>query len=109
MELPTPGHDNQDFENPQPTYLISDHYSNHEFHGIMIDTGAAKWSTAGYEQLKALQRICDVPIDRTTAGKVKIIFGIGETSNVGSVNIPTPIGTIEFQVVESRTPFLLSI
>ena len=43
------------------------------------------------------------------AGKVKIIFGIGETSNIGSVNIPTLIGNIESQVVESRTPFLLSI
>jgi hypothetical protein len=84
-------------------------YNSRQFHGIMIDTGAAKRSTAGYGQFQALQRIVPVNIDYSTKGIVSVQFGIGSTSSIGSAMIHTPIGQVEFHIVEADTPFLLSL
>ncbi|XP_044721706.1 GAG-pre-integrase domain-containing protein [Hirsutella rhossiliensis] len=49
------------------------------FQGIIIDTGAAKVSTAGYDQCIALQREDPaITLDKTTAGQASIKFGNGE-------------------------------
>jgi hypothetical protein len=92
-------------------FLVEGRYNDRTFHGIMIDTGAAGKSTAGYSQYLAYQRTFDIniPIDATTKDDVNATFGIGSASSIGSINIPTPIGTIEFHVVEVETPFLMSI
>jgi hypothetical protein len=43
------------------------------------------------------------------AGLHKIRFGKGETVSQGSIQVPTPLGTITFHVVPANTPFLLCI
>ncbi|KHJ34330.1 hypothetical protein EV44_g3567 [Erysiphe necator] len=84
-------------------------YNSLTFQGIMIDIGAAQWSTAGEAQVRALQKLRNITIDSLTAGKVKIIFGIGATTSLGTVSLETNIGIINFNVVPSNTPFLLSL
>jgi hypothetical protein len=86
-------------------------YDSRQFHGIMIDTGAATCSTAGYGQFQAFQRTVTDPVELNTAkkGAVKVQFGIGSTSSIGSALIATPIGQVEFQIMSSNTPFLLSL
>jgi hypothetical protein len=86
-------------------------YDSRQFHGIMIDTGAATCSTAGYGQFQAFQRTVTDPVELNTAkkGAVKVQFGIGSTSSLGSASIATPIGQVEFHIMSSNTPFLLSL
>lgn len=90
-------------------FIFEDRYSSSVFQGIMPDTGAAGISTAGLEQVKALQRQMNISIDETTAGQHQIRFGKGEASSIGSINIPTPLGHICFEVVPTNTPFLLCL
>ena len=75
----------------------------------MIDTGASRKSTAGHKQLQALQRSQHIELDTSTKGTVTVQFGLGSTSSIGSVVVTTPIGDIQFHVVEAHTPFLLSL
>ncbi len=85
-------------------------YNSEQFYGIMIDTGASKHSTAGYGQFQALQRTDkSVKLDETTKGMVTVQFGIGTTSSIGSATVTTPIGQVEFHIVQADTPFLLSL
>jgi hypothetical protein len=85
-------------------------YSSDCFHGIVIDTGASKFSTAGYAQFKALQHIdSSAQLNENTKGKVTVQFGIGTTSCIGSVLVSTPVGQVEFYVMMAKTPFLLSL
>lgn len=73
----------------------------------MIDPGAATRSTGGLGQLKALQRVPFVELDKTTAGSTNFVFGIGSTSSIGTVKLNTPLGIIVFHIVQVNTPFLL--
>ena len=75
----------------------------------MIDTGASKRSTAGHGQYLAYRKTHDVAIDTTRAGLVNVQFGIGSASSIGSVTINTPVGMVEFHIVEADTPFLLCL
>jgi hypothetical protein len=85
-------------------------YSSDHFYGIVIDTGASKYSTAGFAQFQALQNIDNtVKLDGTTKGKVNVQFGIGATSSIGSALVNTPIGQVEFHIMLCKTPFLLSL
>jgi hypothetical protein len=94
---------------PQHETFTLDRYSNQVFQGIMPDTGAAGISTAGISQVQALQQIKNVTIDTSTAGQHKVRFGAGEALSIGTVIVDTPIGDINFQVLPSSTPFLLSL
>ncbi|KAI0995383.1 hypothetical protein K3495_g12799, partial [Podosphaera aphanis] len=67
-------------------------YDPEQFHGIMIDTGAA-----------------EARINTDHQGAVNVTFGIGSTTSIGSISIPTPIGICVFRVVKANTPFLLSL
>ena len=99
-------------EFPPDTLLGSDtsRYDNSHFYGIVIDTGASKFSTAGYPQFQALQRTnSSLQLDTSTQGKVTVQFGIGTTSSLGSVYVKTPIGQVEFYIMAAKTPFLLSL
>ena len=50
-----------DSETSDPfAYVISDRYTSDEFYGIMIDTGASKYSAAGYGQYFAYKAIHEV-------------------------------------------------
>jgi hypothetical protein len=86
-------------------------YHCSKFYGIMIDTGAAKVSTAGFGQYLAFQNCVDPDaiLDKSTAGAVKIQFGIGTTPSVGSLIVNTPLGDVEFHIVQADTPFLLCL
>jgi len=39
---------------------------------------------------------------------VTIQFGIGSIASIGSITIRTPVGQIQFHIVDANTPFLLS-
>ena len=91
-------------------YITTDRYTDKEFYGIMIDTGASRRSTAGLGQYKAYKRIVkDANIDTTQAGAINVQFGIGSTPSIGSITINTPIGNVDFHVVQADTPFLLCL
>ena len=60
----------------------------------MIDTGASERSTVGYDQYLAYTTITDAPMDKRSEGEVKIKFGIGSMSSIGSVHVNSPIGTM---------------
>lgn len=48
----------------------------------------------------------EIRIVTTTQGNHKIRFGAGDATSIGTIRVPTPIGTIEFQVLPTNTPFL---
>ena len=76
----------------------------------MIDTGASRRSTAGYGQYLAYKRITkDANIDTTQAGAINVQFGIGSTPSIGLITVDTPIGNVDFHVVQADTPFLLCL
>jgi hypothetical protein len=88
---------------------LSDRYSTGVFIGILIDTGAAKRSTAGKAQFVALQRHQQVKLDESRAGEASIQFGIGGTTSIGTADVQTPIGMITFHIVFADVPFLLCL
>ncbi|KAI0993120.1 hypothetical protein K3495_g15064, partial [Podosphaera aphanis] len=96
---------------PADQFLIEDRYSRTCFQGILIDIGAARVSTAGFEQLQALQNEHkDITLDTSTKGQASVKFGKGSvTVSMGSVNLDTPIGQIQFHVLNASTPFLLCL
>jgi hypothetical protein len=90
--------------------FVTDRYRPVEFHGVIIDTGAAGKSTAGYNQYTTYKKLFgETPIDTGQEGAVKATFGIGSTTLIGSITISTPIGQYEFYIVNANTPFLLSL
>lgn len=104
-------HDPTKSENDTDTYsfsyITSGRYTSNRFYGIVIDTGASQYSTAGYNQYRAFCKVTPIPIDTSKAGTVSVQFGIGNTTSIGSVTVGTPIGNIEFHIVKTDTPFLL--
>jgi hypothetical protein len=98
-------------EAPEPitSYITTTRYTPDKFYGVVIDTGASQKSTAGYNQFLAYGKTYPTNIDTTRAGQVTVQFGIGGTSSIGSVRIQTPIGNVEFHVVQTDTPFLLCL
>ena len=91
------------------SFISASKYDSRTFQGIMIDTGAAKCSTAGYGQFQAFRRNATVELNITTKGAVTVQFGIGASSSIGSALITTPIGLVNFHIMTSDTPFLLSL
>ena len=91
------------------SYLTNTRYTSNTFYGVVIDTGASQRSTAGYEQYLAYTKTYSEKIDTSRAGMVRVQFGIGTTSSIGSIVIQTPIGKVEFHVVQADTPFLLCL
>jgi hypothetical protein len=85
-------------------------YGDSHFYGILIDTGAAFFSTVGIGQVRALQKTIPTSINFTTAGKVNIVFGQEQAKgNIGSIQVETPIGLITFYVLETSTPCIMSL
>ncbi|KAF1934556.1 hypothetical protein EJ02DRAFT_461091, partial [Clathrospora elynae] len=96
---------------PASQFLIEDCYTRLVYQGILPDTGAANVSTVGREQYLALTREDPtVTIDTSTAGKASIKFGKGSvTASIGTAQVSTEIGKIDFEVLEAPTPFLLCL
>ncbi|EPQ64449.1 hypothetical protein BGT96224_A21532 [Blumeria graminis f. sp. tritici 96224] len=90
---------------------INGRYNQDRYKGILIDTGAVKFSTVGKAQYLALHSLDkSVTIDTNNAGQASICFGPGNTiHSIGTATVPTAIGSITFHVVDTATPFLLSL
>jgi hypothetical protein len=89
FRLPT---DKQTPVSESSTFTFDDRYSSYEFHGIMPDSGAAGISSAGEQQVLALQRRdSSIQIDTSTAGSNRIRFGKGMAIVKGIVRVPTPL------------------
>ena len=101
--------------NSSTTYLTSrrrERYTADRFFGIMLDSGAAQKSTAGYNQYLAYTKTFnkkEQQLDTSTAGSVYVQFGIGSTPSIGSITVHTPIGHATFHVTKTDTPFLLCL
>lgn len=90
------------------TYITSERYTPDEYYGIIINTRAPKKSIAGYGQYFTYKKnLTPIQVDKTKVGAVNIQFGISSTFSIGSLLLDTPIGFIEFFVVEADTLFLL--
>jgi hypothetical protein len=48
-----------------------------------------------------------VTLDKRRAGEAQITFGIRGSLSLGTVNVKTPLGFMEFHVVPADVPFLL--
>ena len=48
-------------------------------------------------------------MDTTRAGEVKVTFRIGESVSLGTANVRTPLGAVDFHVVLVDVPFLLCL
>ncbi|XP_044717348.1 uncharacterized protein HRG_08856 [Hirsutella rhossiliensis] len=80
------------------------------FQGILPDTGAAKISTAGIDQFRALQREMPTVQLRKNATIATVRFGGNEPTNtIGITTVITPIGEVVFHVINMSTPFLLCL
>ncbi|KAG4028513.1 hypothetical protein MFRU_021g01020 [Monilinia fructicola] len=84
-------------------------YNEHEFHGAKLDSEAAKKSTAGYRQYLAYEKLTNSELDTPTAGNANITFGIRQALSIGSGTVNSPLGIVEFHILESDTPFLTSL
>ncbi|MDB5910367.1 MAG: polyprotein [Massilia sp.] len=93
------------------TFTLEGRYSSTTFQGIMPDSGAAVFSTAGHPQFRALQReMPEIQLDQSTAGNATVRFGRGDALiSLGTTTVPTPLGPLEFHVMPSNTPFLLCL
>ncbi|TVY52702.1 hypothetical protein LCER1_G008679 [Lachnellula cervina] len=91
-------------------FTFEDRYAS-VFQGIMPDSGAAGISTAGANQVAAIQKLFpNLEIDDHSAGKHTIRFGVGKGATLkGSITVPTPVGPILFHIVDTNTPFLWCI
>ena len=92
-------------------FALRSRYNADVFQGIIPDTGAAGVSTAGEQQIQALQRnFPGIKIDVSTAGQHRVRFGdSSEHASLGTVQVPTVFGSISFQAIPNNTPFLLCI
>jgi hypothetical protein len=96
---------------PEYTFLMDDYYSSNTFIGLLIDTGAAEILITRYTQYLTYRKVAkNVIINTLTARAANIRFGAGKPlKSLGSIDIKTLIGTIQFYVVEATTSFLLCI
>ena len=88
---------------------LASRYGDDYFRGLIIDTGTAHNSSAGFNQYLALRREQNVNINTDKAGTAKFKFSIGDALSKGTVAVQSPIGTIEFHIVDADTPFLLCL
>ncbi|KAM4062690.1 cwf18 domain containing protein [Hirsutella rhossiliensis] len=98
------------FNSDEPTQFILDRYSQDSFQGIMPDTGAACISTGGIEQLRALQREMPPVQFRDDRKPEPVRFGAGRLETpLGVITLNTPVGEVDFHIVNVPTPFLLCL
>ena len=87
-------------ENPTPPTLFTlNRYGIDTFHGIMPDTGAAKISTTGIAQAKALMRIDDKAVFTSleNSDKPSVQFGEGgAVQSIGTLQLETIFGEVTF-------------
>lgn len=85
-------------------------YGAHIFQGILVDSGAAEWSTIGYSQFRAYERVKKTPLNKARAGEAVIGFGDSPAmKSLGTIDIESELGNITFHVTPTDTPALLSL
>jgi hypothetical protein len=90
-------------------FLLDGRYRT-TYQGELWDTGAAKISTVGKDQLTAYLRENPRTKVDWAPGRTNISFGgQGPTPSQGTVQIHNPIGTVTYHVLDTPTPFLLSL
>lgn len=107
--LITPPQNDVDVELKPMSVFVADTYHSERFYGIMIDTGAAYLSSAGMNQLLALQKQQVAELDTSKANTARFKYGKGRAYSKGTVTLHTPIGVVAFHVVDADCPFLLSL
>lgn len=96
-------------ETTPEAFVFKDKTTSQIFQGIMPDTGASGVSSAGEEQVAALLQLKpSLKIDPFSEGRT-ITFGKGSAPVIGTLQVPTPVGTILFHVVPLNTPFLFCL
>ena len=72
---------------------------------------AARASTAEFGQYFAYKETVDLIATLNTfdAGAIKVKFGIGLMSSVGSLKVQSLVGEIVFYIMRADTPFLISL
>ena len=48
-------------------------------------------------------------LNTTTAGNIKAHFEIGSATSIGKLTVDSPVGRIDFHVMQTDTPILLYI
>ncbi len=91
------------------SFLATSRYTSEQFHGLMLDTGAARTSTAGYGQAEAYMKEFNAQLDVTIAGSITAHFGIGTAASIGKLSVDSPVGRVHFHVMQTDTPFLLCL
>lgn len=84
-------------------------YNSEEFMGIMIDTGASRRSTVGYNQYLAWKAIEGTEYNPATAGQANVMYGIGNSISIGSFWMKLPFGDVEWNVMRADIPFLFCL
>ncbi|RKF63932.1 hypothetical protein OnM2_022098, partial [Erysiphe neolycopersici] len=101
--------DNVDLVNLDGVFLIQDRCGpSSTFHGILVDSGAAGFSTAGYQQYQAFVNVFG-PTELSPTKQKDVKIAIGSTTSMGLISISTSIGICIFNVVNANTPFLISL
>ena len=90
-------------------FVSTERYTEEKFFGIMIDTGASRYSTIGYGQFLAYNKITETVINLTKSGAVHVQFDIRSISFIKFIIITTSIDQAEFHVVKIDTFFLLCL
>jgi hypothetical protein len=90
-------------------FFLKDRYSIYRFQGILPNTGASEFSTAGKKQFLVLQRKNPlISLNQNNAGIARVKFNNSESVElIGSVNMKTFIGIITFYVLKALTLFLI--
>ncbi|KHJ34666.1 hypothetical protein EV44_g6373 [Erysiphe necator] len=81
------------------------------FAGLLIDTGAAKYSSVGIAQMSVLQKLSpDITIHNLDKKEEwRVYFGIVKSISKQRANIHTAIGPIVFYIFETATSFLICL
>lgn len=83
------------------------------FNGIMIDTGAARGSSAGKAQYQAYCSKTGRQVNINESRAARCHFGIGSAVSLGTASITFPIGSFwvsfDAHIVDADTPILMSI
>jgi hypothetical protein len=106
----TPNAPYDDRETIQADHFVLDGRYRTTYQGELWDTGAAKVSTVGKEQLEAYLK--ENPRTEVQWNKTKATISFGgqnPVQSLGSARIHNPLGTVTYHILDTPTPFLLSL
>lgn len=84
-------------------------YNNSEFKRLLINSSTTTKFIGGFGQLKALQEVWFIEIDKTTVKSTSFVFEFGNTFFIGIVNLNKSLQMIVFHIIQVNTLFLLCL